>query len=701
MPELVENIEIEMIENADDGRTPKTDGRLAELDLEWVEESLVQVLRSGHDRAFGKMGSVHRRWAEFRTMKSGQPVNRYDFDELERMGVYLPDLAKFCDVMRAQILREVLPDPSAMDFFELGIEFPGFEAWADTITEGLRAKFRLMRPQEAPSGFMDSLDRQIDDLTTLGNCFSLMLYDMRGGGKQGVVHGPVDQYLDAMNVFPWRLDTPNAALIDFTIYNAIDDHELDAGSFRHKDKVRQEVGKKATSRRSPVDEVSGTVQSDREETDFAEPLYERYIYAGRWPGWELRTKLGFTVQDEKINQDILNALIWNFLGKEFGFDPAEASEAEYWDIQWIGQVLVQCRPYVLDLPVGLGPIQHRALNPVNGYLLGHGIYDRGHWDERLKNFFYKCIVRICGINSDPPVKVYRQLIEPEWYQRHGESPRIEPGMAIPVKTLPGVTQNPFEPLYLNEEAIPMIRDQMAMHDVNMRQLTGINTDIEGQSRARTATQAANNLQQSMSLIQYYVKGLEEGFLKEKVQRAYSAWRGVLTMLGGQDAVMLPQGIGPGPATITPDLLVDPSMIRVKMTGSSSPGNRFNMIEAVREFMQFWLPTGVLGADAMAREHAKYLGLSFDKLRMNWPQSDASKIVMQAMATWGSQSLRLLRPDVLAAAGIVPEAAFTQGQGGEAAARAVPSPGGRGPTQQTAPPTVPQPTAGLPAGPQFG
>jgi len=611
-----------------------------EIEYEEIEEALLGLCEDGLRDAIPLSQGIKRKWALYLEMKQGFAVDDEGADDdLAQMDLADPVLAKFIDILKAEMLKELLPDPAEMDFFALLAKWPGVEPYAEAMTEQLRDKFRVMKPKGA-TNFYDFVARQVEDYATVGNCLSVMGHELLQGDEDGdgVIQGPTAQYVDPFNAWPWRTDINCADETAWTLYAPITTAELRGGGYRHVQRVLEEGTTGSPQMRDPKAGGAETEQYYEARETQREPLWERYVDIMPWPGGDLRERLG-----EDYEESYNEAGVLRTLGGAFGFDPARLRGQEWWVFERIGPVLIMARPFPLKLPMGRCPIHHGGFLKVNGRLWAHGLYDRAANDERFSNFFKRAIVRLTAMNARPPVGYYPHLIDQTWLQQRGEDFRFEPDLHIPMLPTAGEKQ-PFAEFHINPEAIPLLDQQRARHEKSMRESTGILSAVEGSDQSDTATQSSNNLAQSMSVITFWTKEFEHVWLRETVLRAYLVMAQAMKLMGQntQVPISMQQGLLQM-LELRPEHLLGEAYIDVRMQGTrSGPGNRQERIQNFERFVTQWLPTGMLNLVEAMKTHADELRLSSKyKLVMDFNQASMQARMMNILSAFGPNGLQAM------------------------------------------------------------
>jgi hypothetical protein len=638
------------------------------VDYAPLETALINYLHEGHAAAVSVSEPIKRDWVVF--MRMARAISALDDpdDTFTDLGVWIATIAKAKDTLRAQIVNDLIPDPGSMDFFRLDILREFWERYGEIITKLLQDKFRAAQPQDCEGGFIDLFDMEVDDWLTIGNMLTIVSNEQEQGDLDAdhVISGPTPQYLDPFNVWPWDIDVNTFRDTNTTIYQPISRYELRDGEgsiFTNVDKVIESETCVSLPRRD------ATADSGADVSSLITKLYPRYTYLGRWPSIELKE-----VVKEKYDGMVAA------MGAAYGFDPAQCDAERWWQMEYVGDTLICCRPFPLTLPKGRGPILHEVLYKVNGQLWGEGLYHRVQWDERILNFFHRCVINIAGMAADPPYVARRHLMDPEWLQRRGEGGALEAGEAIWVIGNDG-GQKPFEPLYPPIEVIRLLQDQKKEREDNLSELIGVTSAMEGEDKTKTATQNANNLQQSLGMAKYWEKKLETGYLREIVCRMYAVMRQVMTLSGmPEQTTMSFEEMTVQSIPVAPEMLADETFVSVVMTGLNSPGNKFNQSKAFGEFVNRWVATGGLNIPEAIKTDAKILGLgNAEALIAQVDPMAAQAAMFNLTSVGGPNAMKLASPAVMQA--------LAQQQGGGLPGAPMP-PG----------PNVPTGPAGLPMAP---
>ena len=421
--------------------------------LEAVEDAVLDLVDGGLTQAIGLSQDVKRRWSLFLRMKQGLPPEEWEDDPLIDLDVYLPDLAKFTDTLRSQYLNDLIDDPSMMDFFEIDSPAQGVWPYTEAVSSLLQHKFKEMKPRNC-TGYMDFLSRSFDDLLTLGNMTSIATHEVLEGDDGDMVRqGPTMQWVDPFNVWPWRTDVHTLDETDVTVYDPLSEWELTIGDYQN---VEEALEIETTGPGGMRDENASADSEEDGGGQQHESLKHRYVSFLKWPIFRLVRALEADYP-EVTSEDVVLAL-----ATKYEFDLESVRAGGWWDIQHIGETLIRCKPYPLLLPVDRSPLMLHGLNKRNGQLWSLGLYDRGAWDERLKNLFHRHLITLSAFNSRPPIAVYHDMIEPEYLQVRGEDFRLEPGDTIPLVTSPGSSRF-FEEAHYNAAGMQWTRSMAEYH----------------------------------------------------------------------------------------------------------------------------------------------------------------------------------------------------------------------------------------------
>lgn len=640
MPEADAELEQQTMEREGKPETPEL------LDVEELETKLCAVFREGTEAAYALSEDTKRKWETFRSLARGENPWDDPDDPLSQLGIYLPVLAKALEVYQAQMTLELIPDPSEMDFFELKAKLPGQDSVGAALTELLRDKFRVMSPDQC-NGFLDMFDMLLRDRSQIGNCIGMFTHEflsdpMEGDDNDGLVEGPVLQRFDPANVWPWRTDVNSFYETAATIYEPVAPDQIKNFGWQNVDKIIE------SEELAPVTELDDQAKGAEfvDESTNRQPtmeMYARNIYVGRFPWHMLAKRYGHKYCTPEFKQQVVYTLASKY-GVDIdtgapAWDPQTANDETWWIGEWVGQTLAAMKPYPLDLPLGKSPLIHDKFYPVPGCIWGQGFYDRAANEERLLNFCNRAITTTIGFASNPPAEIFRDLIDEEYSQIHGSHFRMEPGQQIWRK---GFTREQLEarcirPMEYNERAIPLIREHMAALFGQIRTLTGVNEQMEGNSASQTATENANNLQQGLSLTRAKTKLTEHGLLKEIVTRAYVITMQALREIGlPQNVVTSQRNQALQQMTVMPEDAMTLSQIRVVMTGMNSPGNKMGQIDAFKDYLMTWLPLGGVDLIEAQKIHLKLMDFSgSDRLTQQAPQ-DLVIMWQQALQMYGPQ-----------------------------------------------------------------
>ncbi|MBU2249174.1 MAG: hypothetical protein KKD77_20675 [Gammaproteobacteria bacterium] len=564
-----------------------------------IEKKLIQYLNDGHERALGDNQAIKEAWCEYKEMKEGDGIYNDDDDPLlTELHVHWRYIAKLIDVWKANVILQVIPDTVKMDFFKIEAKAIGLEDYTKRIEAYLQEKYRNMRPRAART-FSEVLDMLCDDLATMGNLIAVVTHEATMGDmdEDDVIEGPTVQWVDPINVSPWDVDVNTFDETNTTIFAPVDVYELRQIAEANLELALKE-GKSATDRRQEKDGLD----SDTEQEPSS--LYKRKIYIGRFPGEELRELYQAEGEDpELINQ----------LASKYGFNPQTAVEARWWLIEWVDQTPISCKPFPLKLPAGTSPISHCTLFKKNGFIWGDGFYERAKWDERFQNFLKRAIFHIIRRAVDPPYYFRKHMLDTVWLLNNSDgldNPQIADGSAIPVTSSENI--KPIEELLFNVDAIPLAAAERETYNRDTRELMGVVSAVEGDDQSSTATQAANNLQQSLRQVEYYIGMRLKPLLAELLAKSYVICHQIMKMEGPGYVEYVPADVGSMELRmldIRPEHLVGLKLIVINLIGSNSPANRLNQQEALIQWINTYLPMGLLDPIKVARIHAQMTRIS--------------------------------------------------------------------------------------------
>lgn len=572
-------------------------------DIGTIEQALVNFHRKQHQLAVGMHQYRKWQWFKYKQMDDGDGIPDDPDDPLVQLGLNLMRLSQLRNVMKAGLRQEFYPNNKCE--FNLKAKIDGLNYYAEAATAGLRAKVKSMRPGSAKS-FTELGDMWLNDLLgPCGQCLGIVRHEaaMGDANRDGSIQGPVADWIDPMNWWPDAYDVNSVAECNHYFFAPIDKYQLMAGNYVNLDEALATNSATETQRR---DWDSYNLQNL--ETNLLwwqwtmERLYKRMVYIGRFPGEDLRdmgTGIGGATDEEMITT----------LAAEYGFDPATGMTAAWWLMEWLGNTLIRCVPYPLDVPNGACPVIHQGLFHRNGLLMAYGLWDYASWDARMLNFYHRACIHLTRAAMSPPFKYYPNMIDGAWLaEQEDETPQLVSGVGIPVTSpIPGV--DPVEPMPFNLEVIPVAREQMAVHESNCRELTGITSALEGDDQSKTATQAQNNLQQSLGMKGYYSSQFGS-FLIEVLAHCYVIWQQSLEANPGySDHAPVDVGEqGLALVMISRHDLLDLTLIEIELTGPSSPGNRMNQSLVVDKLTTKYLMLGVLDPFDAAEAEFKLAGV---------------------------------------------------------------------------------------------
>lgn len=649
------------------------------------KKALIVHLRERTELARSLSAQTHYNWSRYELMRKNQWRLDDPTDVLSQQGVYVPLTARRIDVAIASILSEAIPDQTNLNFFDTQGKIEHLDEYVDKAKEALRNCFMGMRPKDSTS-YSQLVRMRVDNTLTFGNSFSLITIDDFPAENGNFVSGPCAQWLDPFNVLPHDVDVSDATETDFSLFQPLDERQLQATGYPPEmiAYIRENYPADIQSRRD--DEayaVQGSYYDGRMTSSPLRRLYRRWVYIGRWPGHELR--------DDTLPPD---EEIWPVLGEEFNFTPQESTVAEWWHMEWIGHTLTACQPYPIALPRGTCPITHGRLFKVPGQIYGYGMYHRTEWHERFYNKYLRAVLRYSMLMSNPPGVYDKTAIDAAYLQKIGAKfPSLAPGVWIPANRALGTQTGglPLQALPFGAEAIQPMMDQMAYHEQTINEITGITDAVEGDDESRTATQNANNLQQSLKTIFDYIGTIESDILLPDVQKCYVAMQqcylmaseGFFQLVSGDPSQQAYRSL-----MVRPEDLLDQTLFDFIITGSTSPGNKQNQIKAFQESVGQLAPfPGLLNMPNVARYLFEMHDIkNIDALVNSFDPAQVLSKLMNIIAMFGGDSVQAYMmmaqdPQISQAIGLQ-----NQMQGGP---KGLPAPGGgeRGPAGQ--PPIVSQ------------
>ena len=181
----------------------------------------------------------------------------------------------------------------------------------------------------------------------------------------------------------------------------------------------------------------------------------------------------------------------------------------------------------------------------------------------------------------------------------------------------------------------------------MREQTGVTTALEGQDRSDTATQNANNLQQSMIIVDYTVTRLEQ-YLKDLAERVYVVTCQAMKL--GDVSAKVPMSYQENQlraVEIRPEHLLSLSLIDIQITGSASPLNMASQIMVMKDVAQLYGPTGKINFSELIKAHLM-MGKIRDPRRFLVEPDQMSDMerASNAVAAFGGRGVQFLPPDLL-------------------------------------------------------
>lgn len=645
----------------------------AEMDR--IENALISVLKTNTDNAIGLSFDMKQNWFIYRDMGDGKcPIDEPN-SPLVKMGYYQPLIAKYEEQRRALLIQSIMTDPSRQDWFELeaGNLWTGMEMLSDALTEQLRSKYARMRPQDAEN-FLGFLNIELKDRHDLGNAFSLTTHEVLSdpsvaGNPNGLIEGATHQWKDPFNVFPWREDVNCITDTFVSIWEPFTRDEAIQMNFVNLDQLLESETDTPVSRRYlNYRNYSSSWNREDPYTTYSMKMYPAWLGIGRFPFQQLQEQLGDEKpvddsQDPKQQFAIDFQMLMINLGSKYGFDGSTVTPDSWFYMQWCGTTLLECAPYQLDLPVGEGPLLHEKFYRRPGHLWGDGLYDRIGWDERFYNQLQRAVMTITMFTSKGLFGYRKNIVDPEYLQLHGDQPSFSPGDYVPIDDRQSPGSKLFEKYETNEAAIPLIREHQNALTSEMQMLCGMYDDLQGQSNSRTATQASQNLQTGMALIEFDATLLSNGMLKNLVSRAYVITRQMAMITGYVPPVSISSEEGMlQQVQMQPGDIVSLNFIEIRMTGRTSPANKANQMNSFTALMDMFMPTGIVSIADAFKLGLKIAALPGTESLVFRPDPQMVNMAMQNLSTVaGPMALQWLPPAMQQTFGMMMNA--PQGSGG--------------------------------------
>lgn len=627
----------------DDTGTATGEVDLNDPELMACEQALITVLSYNTDKAIGYSMRRNQRWMMFQQMSQACPPYQDDpNDPLINLGYYVPQLAKLDETMGALILNTLFQDPSKYDFFRLDAkpEWQGIGMLSEALTAQLQNKFRIMRP-EANSGFLGVFDLMLRDFRKFGNMLGLITHEILSDPMQAVtmddiIMGPSVQKVDPFNAKPWRTDVENATDTPWSLYDPMTPDQAHQMGFENEAGLFENEQPKDIRNRY-MEFYTDSYQNYDLYTEWTAPTtqqYERWVYLGKFPYYLMRQQMGESNEKEVQFDMDFQAMMGKLAGK-FQFDPMGATPDTWFEIHYVGNTIIRCKPYGINLPVGMGPIIHHKLYPVSGYLWGEGIWDRCQWDERFFNDLQRAVIHIVKFTAKGVYAVREDMIKREWLQLHGPQLRFQPDDVIELDTQPGDNRKFFEKVEINEAAIPFIREQQKQLVDQMQADTGMYPDMQGQSRAKTLGQTQINVQAGNNLVDWIIKLIENGLLREIVSRMYVVMEQAANELGhvGSVSVSAEDGLMQS-VMLQPADIISLNFVDITMTGAASPANRANTIASVNQIAQMFLPTGAIDIQKTVKTLCKLAQVPPDEIMFKPDMQDVMSMIQNLQTVAG-------------------------------------------------------------------
>lgn len=622
-----------------------------QFDLGEIETALMQVLDFNTANACSLAEPFCRRWWLYQVMSQARPPYDDPNDPLIKLGYYVPKLAKICESLLAIIMNTLIPDPSKYDFFQLTAQelWVGLDNLSEALTEQLQQKFRIMRP-EVNGGFLGMFNLLMRDMVHTGNMVSMVTHEMLGDFTQAmtpdeIMMGPTVQKIDLFSAKPWRTDVDNSANTPWSFYDPMTPDQAHMFDFENAQEMFEREQPEDTPNRYLEWASASFYNFDLMNQWSMQQIkqYKRWFYVGPFPYYLLRTQMGNNDESKIDFQNDFTYLMMT-LAEKYQFDPAKARPDTWFEIHWVGHTIIRCRPYGIDLPAGMGPVCHHKLYPVSGQFWGEGIYDREQWNERTWNDLQRALLHVVKFSAKGCYAANYDMIKASWLQLHGNQLRFQPNDVIELDTQPGDTREFVKKVETNEAAIPLIGDQQTRLLGDMTSDTGIYEDLQGQSRSRTATQAQLNNQNGMTLVDWLIKLIEHGPLRELVSRCYVVMQQAQTDLNIPTTVMVSaEQQALQAVTMQPQDILSLNFIDITMTGRTSPANKQNMFDG---FMQIWTafgPTGAPDIQESFKMACQLRGIPFDQIAFKPDMPKIQQMISNLQTMAGPDWLHWLNP----------------------------------------------------------
>ena len=599
-----------IVDDTDDASvTTDTDATNDQL-LATVESALSGFLEQDKNNAVTMHQPRKYEVAKYKQQLDGQGLADDPTDPLVNLGCYLPIAAHKIDVLKANILREIAPDPAENIAFDIQSEVLGLEYFAKKASAGLRRKVISATPAAADTVY-DLVNMWLTDFFGCGASLAINGHEGTAddANRDGIRQGPVPQYIDFMNWWPNAYDVNRPAQCDHYIYAPIDIYQFKAGKYENEAEALQRCSATQNTRRDTDSFDQYQYQNNLLWWQYTtERLYRRYIYIGKWPGEDLRMRAGL---DGVSDEDMIIALADKYGAQDPELYIQAAQQSYWWHIEFCDGVLLRVQPYPLMVPAGQCPLIMSACFKRNGLLMPYGLFDRGaSWSDRLANFYYRAGVHITKAAMNPPWYYREGMIKQSWLNQQGtEQPSLVQGVGIPIVS--DENTKPIETIRFNIEAVPISQQQRALHENDLADLTGSVDALQGTAQSKTATQDQNNLQQSQTFANFYSREFGK-FVVQVLKGMYVIWIQSMEMGGTGYTEYAPADMdsqGMRMVTITRQDLLSLEFLEFMLTGPSAPGNRMNQSVVVGNLTAKYLPLGILNPFKTAEAEFEIAGVS--------------------------------------------------------------------------------------------
>lgn len=595
--------ELGMAEGAEGEMPPMPEDFGNQSDL---ESQLVIYLTYKTRLGRGLANDEKERWGRYELMRRNEWRLDDPEDFLSRAGMYLPITARKIDVAKSSILSEIFPDRTNLNFFDARSKIEHLDGNAEKARQAVRGAFVEMKPSDAQN-YAQLTSMAIDNLFTFGNAYQLATIGTITTEAKKFLGKPILQWIDPFNVVHFDLDVNHVSQTDSSILITRDERQLDESGYDPEliEYIRETYPPTIRSRRNTA-ESGAYYDYWYLSQSIDRKLYNFWMYCGHWPGREIPG-----LDDDEA--------AWESLGEKFGFTVEEARAAQWWHMEWIGWTLCVCQPWPVMQETGQCPLIHARLFQVPGRLLGQGAYHRTEWHERMYNKLLRGMVQYTQLCAKPGGFYDETAISTAYLQKVQSkgAPLCGPNIWVPVNRAMGTQQGgkPIEPFLFNVDALQYMSGAMDYHENKIAEIIGITDAVEGDANSKTATQDANNLQQSLKTLFDYIGTIECELLLPGVKGVYLALQqcyqlsqvddpGFYQMVAGDPGDMAYRSL-----VVTPEDLITLALIEFTITGSSSPGNKANQIQQAFTWVdKFAAFPGLINLPVVARGTGEMMGI---------------------------------------------------------------------------------------------